>query len=204
MTTPAEPFALPMADQPRVRSDAARNRDALLCTAARMVAEEGAQAVTMDRLAAEAGVGKGTIFRRFGNRCGVMTAVLDESEAHFQTSVMSGPPPLGPGAPAYERLRAFGVARLAATLQRIDLIEAAGGGRSHAAYTFGVLHVRHLLVELGVEGDLPLLAAALLAPLEVPLLRAQIEVQHLPVARLEAAWCDLADRVVGARDQARG
>lgn len=188
---------LPMAGTPRVRSDAARNRDTLLCTAARMVAEEGAAAVTMDRLAAEACVGKGTIFRRFGNRAGLMAALLDGSEADFQARVMRGEPPLGPGAPPYERLIAFGVARFQESVQRIDLLEAAGGGRSHAAYSFGLLHVRHLLAELGVEGDLPLLAAAVLAPLEVPLLRAQLEVQHLPVERLTAAWIDVASRVVG-------
>ncbi|HEY1133834.1 MAG TPA: helix-turn-helix domain-containing protein [Nocardioides sp.] len=188
---------LPMAGVPRVRSDAARNRDTLLCTAARMISEAGVPALTMDRLAAEANVGKGTIFRRFGNRAGLMAAVLDGSETDFQTRVMRGEPPLGPGAPPYERLVAFGVARLEENLNRIDLLEAAGGGRSHAAYSFGLLHVRHLLAELHVTGDLPLLAAAVLAPLEVPLLRAQVEVQHLPVERLTAAWIDLASRVVG-------
>ena len=34
----------------------------------------------MDALAAEAGVGKGTVFRRFESREGLMAALLDHSE----------------------------------------------------------------------------------------------------------------------------
>ncbi|WP_043642017.1 TetR/AcrR family transcriptional regulator [Nocardioides alkalitolerans] len=190
---------LPMADAPRERSDAARNRDAVMCAAARLVTELGVDAVTMDRVAAEACVGKGTVFRRFGSRAGLMAAVLNGAETEFQERVISGPPPLGPGAGTAERLLAFGPARLRQNLLHGALLEAAASihGRSHAAYSFNLLHVRHLLAELEVGGDLPLLAAALLSPLEVPVLRSQVEVQHLPVERLEAAWVDLARRVAG-------
>jgi hypothetical protein len=49
---------LPMFDQPpRERSDAARNREALLAAAARLVADQGVDAVTMESVAAAAGVG---------------------------------------------------------------------------------------------------------------------------------------------------
>ncbi|MFW6774054.1 TetR/AcrR family transcriptional regulator [Nocardioides sp. CPCC 205120] len=198
MTPTSSPVPLPMADAPRVRADAARNRDAVLCAAARLVGDLGADAVTMDRVAAEACVGKGTIFRRFGSRAGLMAAVLDGAETDFQERVISGPPPLGPGAEPLERLLAFGPERLRQNLLHGALLEAAAAphGRSLAAYSFGVLHVRYLLAEIGVTGDLPLLASALLAPLEVPVLRAQVEVQGLPVERLAAAWTDLARRVV--------
>jgi AcrR family transcriptional regulator len=53
----------------------------------------------MDAVAAEAGVGKGTLFRRFGDRAGLAVALLDERERDLQAAVLSGPPPLGPGAP---------------------------------------------------------------------------------------------------------
>ncbi|MGW4278147.1 TetR/AcrR family transcriptional regulator, partial [Streptomyces seoulensis] len=94
------------ADGPCLRADAARNRARLLDAAARLVAEHGAAAVTMEAVAAAAQVGKGTVFRRFGDRTGLLTALLDHSEKKFQASFLSGPPPLGPGAPAVERLRA--------------------------------------------------------------------------------------------------
>jgi hypothetical protein len=97
-----------------------------------------------------------------------------------------------------ERLLAFGRSRLEANLRAADLIEAAGraGTRSYAAYSFAAMHVRYLLGELGVEGDLPLLATALLAPLEAPILRQQVESEAMDVDRIASGWADLARRVV--------
>ena len=105
----------------------------------------------MDTVAAEAGVGKGTLFRRFGSREGLMAAVLNESETAWQALVISGPPPLGPGAPPLERLLAFGHSRLRTNLTHAELIAAAGrpGTRSAAAESFANMHVRYLLGELG-------------------------------------------------------
>ncbi len=190
---------LPLADQPPPeRRDAARNREALLDAAAALLAEQCVEGVTMEAVATRAGVGKGTLFRRFESREGLMGAVLDHVEQTWQAAVISGPPPLGPGAPAWERLLAFGASRLEATLTHAALIRAAGawGSRSTAAYSFVALHVRHLLAELDVEGDLPLLATALLAPLEIPVLDQQVRVDGLPVDRVYAGWVDLARRVV--------
>ena len=61
-----------------------------------------------DQVARAAGVGKGTLFRHFGDRCGLMRALLDERERSFQEGFIRGPAPFGPGAPARERLVAFG------------------------------------------------------------------------------------------------
>ena len=194
-----EPLLLPMADQPPVeRADAARNREALLCAARRPVEERGVGCVTMEAVAAAAGVGKGTVFRRFESREGLMAAVLDFSESAWQASVISGPPPLGPGADPWDRLIAFGRSRLETTLLHADLIQAAGasGSRAAGAYSFTAMHVQHLLAELGVGGDLPVLATALLAPLEVPILERQ-QAGGFPVERLLTGWEDLARRVTG-------
>ncbi|RNL65513.1 TetR/AcrR family transcriptional regulator [Nocardioides marmoriginsengisoli] len=195
-----EPELLPILGQPvPERRDAARNRDALMCAAARLVDSCGVEAVTMDAVAEAAGVGKGTVFRRFGNRAGLMARLLDESEAAFQASVISGPPPLGPDAPPYERLIAFGRARLTSNLANADLLLAASGadtGRSYAAYSFTATHVRYLLGQLGVRGDIALLATALLAPLEVPILRQQVNIEQMDVERIVAGWEDLVGRVV--------
>lgn len=198
----SEPELLPILGQePRERSDAARNRDAVLCAAAQLVDRCGVEAVTMDAVADAAGVGKGTVFRRFGNRAGLMARLLDESEASFQASVISGPPPLGPGAPPRERLLAFGRARLVSNLAHADLLMAASGaetGRSYAAYSFTATHVRYLLGQLEVGGDISLLATALLAPLEVPILRQQTGVERISVERIINGWEDLANRVIRA------
>jgi AcrR family transcriptional regulator len=185
-------------DQPRERSDAARNRAALLRAAQEIADTCGYDAVTMDAVAARAGVGKGTVFRRFESREGLMGALLNASESEWQAAVMSGPPPLGPGAPPMDRLLAFGRSRLDIVLQHADLIRNAGFGganRSYAAYSFAATHVRYLLGELGVRGDIALLAVALMAPLEHPILDQQVRIEHIDVDRIYAGWVDLARRI---------
>ena len=195
------PIPLPLlGDPPPERCDAARNREALLAAAQALIDQCGVEAVTTDAVAARAGVGKGTVFRRFDSREGLMAAVLNRSETAFQAAVISGPPALGPGAPAMDRLLAFGRARLELNLHHRALIEAAGraGSRSYAAVSFTAMHVRHLLNELGVRGDVPFLATALIAPLEVPILVQQVETEGLPTERILEGWADLVRRVVTA------
>ncbi|WP_262057016.1 TetR/AcrR family transcriptional regulator, partial [Streptomyces sp. STR69] len=108
-------------DEPCLRADAARNRAKLLEAAARLIAEHGVAGVTMEAVAAAAQVGKGTVFRRFGDRTGLLMALLDHSAKTLQADFMGGPPPLGPGAPPVERLRAFGVAVLYRSAEQLDL-----------------------------------------------------------------------------------
>jgi AcrR family transcriptional regulator len=195
----SELHLLPLVDRPTPeRRDAARNREALFQAAERLIERCGVDGITMDALAAEAGVGKGTVFRRFESREGLMGALLNHSETEWQAAVLSGPPPLGPGAEPWDRLLAFGRSRLETTLRHADLIRNAGraGTRSYAAYSFAAMHVRYLLGELGVTGDVPLLATALMAPLEAPILDQQVRIEGLLVDRVYAGWVDLARRIV--------
>jgi AcrR family transcriptional regulator len=192
---------LPLLDAtPVERSDAARNREALLAAAQELVGRCGVEAVTMDAVAARAGVGKGTVYRRFESREGLMAALLNHSEMAWQAAVLSGPPPLGPGAPPLERLLAFGHSRIETNLLHGDLIQAAGhsGARAYAAVSFAAMHVRYLLSEIGVRGDLPILATALLAPLEHVILQQQTHIEQVPIDRIRRGWDDLVRRVVTA------
>jgi AcrR family transcriptional regulator len=66
-----------------VRADAARNRAALLAAATRLICERGVEAVSMEDVALAAGVGKGTVFRRFGDKAGLVQAVVDETAASW-------------------------------------------------------------------------------------------------------------------------
>src|SRR5258706_9869927 len=102
-----DPRALPIAGAPRERADAAANRVRILEAAVRVLAERGAEGTSIDAVAAEAGGGKGTIFRRFGGRSGLFQALLDEHLRAFQDAFMFGPPPPGPRAPAAGPLAAF-------------------------------------------------------------------------------------------------
>jgi hypothetical protein len=58
------------------------------------------------------------------------------------------------------------------------------------------MHVRYLLHELGVRGDVFFLATALLAPLEMVVLDQQTRIEEVPLARVQAGWDDLVRRVV--------
>lgn len=101
------PIALPQIGQRRERGDAAANRERILRAARQLLVEKGTEGLTMNALAAAAGVGKGTVFRRFGDRDGLTQALLDDYMRDFQEAFLHGPPPLGPGAPPTERLEAF-------------------------------------------------------------------------------------------------
>jgi AcrR family transcriptional regulator len=181
------------------RRDAARNREALLEAARAMVEQCGVDSLTMDAVAAAAGVGKGTVFRRFESRAGLMAALLDFREREFQTSVLRGPPPLGPGAAPLDRLLAFGEGRLRYNLEAAQLIGAAGraGRRSAGVASFSAQHIALLLRSLDVGGDVGYLAAALLAPLENVVLDDPATLADYPVERSISGWADLVRRVVG-------
>ncbi|MFF4357636.1 TetR/AcrR family transcriptional regulator [Streptomyces sp. NPDC001604] len=184
------------------RSDAARNRARLLEAAGRLVAEHGAEHVTMEAIAAEAGVGKATLFRRFGDRGGLLLTLFAEAEADFQKACSSGPPPLGPGAPAPRRLTAFGCALIERIATDTDLGMALARQlpreRRYISKTAGAYHrhVSSLLDEAGVDGDRDMLAHVLLTFVNID------AVDHLrhdcgvPVARLQATWADLVRRMV--------
>ena len=142
---------------PQERGDAARNRTLLLDAARRLIAERGADAVTTDDIAAAAGVGKGTLFRRFGSRAGLMIVLLDEDEKVQQQAFLFGPPPLGPGAPPLDRLLAYGRERLkfVHTTTRCSRTPTATRRRgSTRPSTLHHRHVRMLLEAAGTTGDL--------------------------------------------------
>jgi len=89
------------------RADAMRNRRAILAATEELLATHRPQDISMEQIAAMAGVGKGTVFHRFGNRMGLMRALMVERAQSLEQAVTSGPPPLGEGAPARDRLLAF-------------------------------------------------------------------------------------------------
>jgi AcrR family transcriptional regulator len=124
------------------RADAARNRAAILRATEELLAREDAEHVSVDAVAAAAGVGKGTVFRRFGSRAGLLRALVDERMDDLSRRIRTGPPPLGPGAPAVDRLTAFFDAVVDVASRNSALISAyeyaaAGPQRSAAAHAAG-------------------------------------------------------------------
>lgn len=194
-------LGLPMTDAaPPERGDAARNRVLLLDAARRLIAEHGTEAVTMDAVAAAAGVGKGTLFRRFGSRAGLMLVLLDEDEKALQQAFMFGSPPLGPGAPALERLIAYGRSRLQFVWNHRALLSDAARDpqlRYSAPVAVQHTHVRMLLHSAHTTGDLDAQAAALLALLDADYVTHQHDDLHHGLPAQGDAWESLARKLCG-------
>jgi AcrR family transcriptional regulator len=158
----------------------------------------------MDAIAADAGVGKGTLFRAFGDRAGLAGAVLSEHEGRFQDQVIRGPAPLGPGASPIERLGAFGTAYMEFLDANLGLVAAAefgaGGRFKTGPFAFYRVHVGVLVREAVPDGiDHDYVADVLLAPLSADFFAYQRRVRGRSVAELADAWCCLVDRLLSGR-----
>ena len=184
------------------RADAARNRLRILAAAARLIGEQGVEQVSMDAIAAEAGVGKGTLFRRFGDRGGLMHALLDERERELQDEIIRGAPPLGPGAPAVERIVAFGRRLIEHLEQSGDLLFAAERGTRLASpvYLFYRTHMVGLVRDADPDADAEYLADVLLAPLAADLHLYLRRARELSADRAADAYEELVRRVLRATD----
>jgi len=167
-----------MTAEPRERADAARNRRTILRAAEDLLARGGTGHISMDEVAAVAGVGKGTVFRRFGTRAGLMRALVEERVLVLSQSIVSGPPPLGPGAPAAERLAAFLdaaveiAARNAAVMAAYDhALTAQQAEEVGSVYRDWHAHISALIAQARPDLDAELLADLLLGSLHTDLAR---------------------------------
>jgi AcrR family transcriptional regulator len=75
---------------PEERADAARNRAKILEAARKLLAKRPIAEICMDELAEAAGVGKGTLYRRFADRASLCRALLDTDSTELQNFVLGG------------------------------------------------------------------------------------------------------------------
>lgn len=197
---------LPVAGQaPRRRADAQRNHERVLCTARRLFAERGAQHVSMDAIAAAAGVGKGTIFRAFGDRSNLMGAILGEDETLLQDALIRGPAPLGPGAPPLARIIAFGRAYMDFLEGHLDLLLASelGPGVRFAKGPFQLYRTHLTMLAREALGDADVDAAytadVLLAPLAADFFAYQRRARERSLDELGDAYACVAARLLSGR-----
>jgi AcrR family transcriptional regulator len=191
------------ADERKERADAARNRARILAAAERLFAQRGATNVSMEEVATAAGVGKGTLYRRYPDRATLATALLDEHERQLQEQLLAGPPPLGPGAPPGERLAAFYGAMVDLIDRHLELALAAETGAARfrtGAYGFWRAHLRVLLREAGVPDPRDVLAEALLAPLAAEF-HQHLREHDVSAADISAGLASLARRILARDDR---
>jgi len=156
-----------------MRADAARNRRAILAATEELLTTHRPDEVTIEQVAAAAGVGKGTVFHRFGNRMGLMVALMQERAMGLRDDIDAGPPPLGPGAPARERLLAFLTAVIDVVGRNKGLVAALGQvvtaqhhhGEDHPVVVLWHGHIRDLIAQERPDLDADVLAELLLAGL---------------------------------------
>lgn len=155
------------------------------------MAERGVEGLLMNEVAKEAGVGVGTLYRRFGDRAGLAYALLDELGREVQSAFMSGPPPLGPGAAPVERIRAFLHAWVDELEETADLMVLGDGGAPVAKYRSGAYqanraHVSMLVREARPDADAGYLAEALLAMVDASFYIHQRREEGMSVERIKA------------------
>ncbi|MDQ3629023.1 MAG: TetR/AcrR family transcriptional regulator [Actinomycetota bacterium] len=173
------------------RADAARNRLRVLAAAERLFAQRGVPGVTMDDVAAAAGVGKGTVYRRFVDKGGLAVALLDDRERDLQQQILTGPPPLGPGADPAGRLAAFVTGYLFFLDRQLDLVllsetSTPGARLRTGAHAFWRQHCRYLLSQAGAPQP-GLRADLLLAALAADQVRHWLRDEHRDLDELGVA-----------------
>jgi AcrR family transcriptional regulator len=198
------------------RADAARNRRAILAATEELLAARRPQDISMEQVAAAAGVGKGTVFHRFGNRTGLMYALMVERAQALEEAVTTGPPPLGPGAADRDRLLAFLDAIIEVVGRNKSLLAelaysaapdpppeppehsekgAARHRDDHPVYRFWHGHISALIAAQRPEADAEMTAHLLLGALHSEPILAQLAAEG--PARLAAAMRALALAVLG-------
>jgi AcrR family transcriptional regulator len=196
-----------LSGKPRERADAVRNRRAILAATERLLATHRPQDISMEQVAAAAGVGKGTVFHRFGNRAGLMHALMVQRAQALGEEVRAGPPPLGEGAPARDRLLAFlgavaeVVARNKSLMAELAYTPAPAGDQAGErdrppVYAFWHSHISGLIAAERPDADADLIAHVVLGALHSdPILK---ELAASGPGRLSATLQFLAGALIDA------
>jgi AcrR family transcriptional regulator len=183
------------------RRDAAENRALILQTAESLFNQHGVANVNMADIAQAAGVGKGTLYRRFTNKAELCLALLDTQMSDFQNGMLGRMRQMSAdGVPALVQLDQFLDALIYFTdthspllceVQREGLL--GNFGEEHQRPHFwqhmtvsGLLQTAVNSGELPPNLDIPYLSDALLAPLHANIFRFQRVGRGFSLERISA------------------
>ncbi|MEV5428698.1 TetR/AcrR family transcriptional regulator [Streptomyces sp. NPDC052701] len=188
------------------RADALRNREAVLAAADRLFAAcDRPEDVTMADIAAAAGVGKGTLFRGFGDRTGLIRALYEARLEPVRRAITDGPRPLGPDTPPAERVPALLDAVLCFKLDHRHLslaLEGTGSDSPYRAEHYDWWHatLRDVVEQLPGFPDGDFTAHALLAAVRADLVDHLAGRRQMSRERLRADLAAFTARVLGGGD----
>lgn len=198
------------------RSDAAANRVLILETADRLFAERGVATVTMADIAQEAGIGKGTLYRRFANKAELCLSLMDDQMAAFQNGMLVNMRDMSTDGVAYlDQLRFYVEELIRFTERHAPLlceVERSGlllGNAHpelphlwHAMTVSALLRSARRYGEVSPDLDVEYYAEAILAPLNVDVLRFQREVRGFSNDRIISGLGNLISAIgkVGEAD----
>lgn len=181
------------------RADAAANRQLILQTAERLFAERGVENVCMSEIAEAAGVGKGTLYRRYANKAELCLALMDSQMQTFQDRMLAD----------FRRLTDLGLSSLDLLIHFFDelvdftevhsplLVEVeraglVGQGAPPSMPHFWQYMTIHALLrqavnkgEISPDLDLEYIGEALLASLQVDVFRFQRTVRGFSTMRIQ-------------------
>ena len=186
-----------------MRADTARNREVVLAAAGSLFdSVTDPDQISMDHIAAAAGVGKGTLFRGFGDRVGLIRALYQERSKGLQAALSAldpsaasrggaGMDPVGRVLAAVRAIVDFKLAN--STLTRA--LENAGAGSPYDNELYSLWHARLTAVVTEARGaeNADYLAHALLAAVRSDLLH---QLRDWPRARLEAGVSALVTAIL--------
>jgi AcrR family transcriptional regulator len=191
------------------RADAAANRMLILKTAESLFAQEGVENVSMADIAQAAGVGKGTLYRRFANKGALCLALMDTQMRDFQNMILAALGEMAADNVACMEQLAFFLDKLVhfthahspllCEVQRAGLVDGVDDAvlqRPHFwqyMTVFGLLKTAAAKGEIAAHLDLEYLADALLAPLKVDLFRYQLTVRGFTLERISEGLRQLVD-----------
>ncbi|MFD4354951.1 TetR/AcrR family transcriptional regulator [Nocardia sp. NPDC058519] len=191
----------------KIRKDAARNRNAVLAAADTLFARgESPDDITMADIAAAAGVGKGTLFRAFGDRAGLLRALYEARLEPIRKAIESGPPPLGPATPPHQRVPALLDAVLCFKLdnRRLALaLEESGSSSPYQAEHYVRWHglVQAVLEQIPGLTDSDFTAHAMLAATRADLVEQLAGQERMTRERMRTQLANFANRVLVSDSQ---
>lgn len=184
------------------RRDAAANRARILQTAEKLFAQHGVANVNMADIAQAAGVGKGTLYRRFTNKAELCLALMDTQMVDFQNGMLARMQQMSlHGMSKMTQLDQFmdalvyftdAHAPLLCEVQREGLLQDQEPDRLELPHFWQYMTVNGLLKaavangELATTLDIDYLADALLAPLKADIFYFQREARGFSLERISA------------------